>query len=105
MNVGVHPCRAVNHVLDCEKLADAARDASDFGEHDMKQALLDLCRKKFKKDAQRSRADEVRAFFSPSEKVSVSDAGDDVTVVESVATNGIKQYLRKPLSNRESENQ
>jgi len=71
----------------------------------MKQALLDLCTKRFKTDAQRSRADEVRAFFSPSEKVSVSDAGDDVTVVESVATNGIKQYLRKPLSNRESENQ
>ena len=67
----------------------------------MKQALLDLCTKRFKTDAQRSRADEVRAFFSPSEKVNVSDAGDDVTVVESVATNGIKQYLRKPLSNRE----
>jgi len=104
--LGVHPTRAVNHVLDCQNLAEAARNASAIGDNAMKQALLDLCSKDFKKDGKRSRADEVRAFLSPSEKTNVSDAGVEVTVVESAttkgtATNGIKQYLRELPSNRE----
>ena len=99
-DAGVNANRWREHVLYCEPLARAARDESAAGAREIKNGLMQLCRREFTSETSRTRVEELRAFISPELRSNTSETGTTAikTVVGSTAQRDVTRYLPPPLT-------